>query len=230
MKIVKFYILVFGFMPFCLFSQQDKMKFPFNEVILSINKTPNYAEGQLGYLGFGAGINRRYRDQSSIGFVMGIHYNYSSQYLDGYQSSRAGYHSDITYTFHTISIPVTWRYKFGNDENIFFEVGGSFDIIPVYKKSYTYTTSYFLSPEISVGQFAKKTPGFNLSGNAGIGAILSIGQKEVLIKLEYKIGAANFGETYWPTQPIHDQFTRFTIGYLFNKGLRERLDDFFKDY
>ena len=63
-------------MPFCLFSQQDKMKFPFNEVILSINKTPNYAEGQLGYLGFGAGINRRYRNESSIGFVMGIHYNY----------------------------------------------------------------------------------------------------------------------------------------------------------
>jgi hypothetical protein len=58
-------------MPFCLFSQQDKMKFPFNEVILSINKTPNYAEGQLGYLGFGAVINRRYRDERSIGFVMG---------------------------------------------------------------------------------------------------------------------------------------------------------------
>lgn len=232
MKIKK-QLVVLGllFLPALFFSQEkSKWKLPFNEVVLSVNKTPNYAEGQIGYSGFGAGLNRRFRDSSRVGFIMGIHYIFSSQYLDSYQSSRAGIHSDITYSFHSISFPIGWRFKFGENKKLFIELGANLDVIPIYQKSYTFTSFSPLTAETKTENFNEQLTTFNLSTNFGIGSIVSIKEKEFLIKLDYKIGAANFGETWWPGQPIHDQFVRLSIGYLFNESLNNRLNRFFKDY
>ena len=94
---------------FCLegFSQEEKFKFPFNKAVVSINKTPTRRYKKC-YYRFGLGMNRSFRDSNKIGFVMGIHYNRTSQYVDDnyyYAIHGMSYESEVTYIFNTITVP-----------------------------------------------------------------------------------------------------------------------------
>ncbi len=139
MKIVKLYILIIVFFPFCVFSQQERVRYPFNEVVVSLNKVPTVNSIEVGYYGCGFGINRRLRDSEVFGFVFGIHFNHSKQFVLRMDNTKSTSYYDIFYNFNSILIPWNVRFKLGEKKKVFFEAGCYVESLISSKTSFIYS-------------------------------------------------------------------------------------------
>ena len=218
------------------FSQKEKLKFPFNEAVLSMNKTPDFSSSHEGYYGFGFGLNRSLRDTNRVGVIVGIHFNHTRQYVNGASGGRFASFQDILFNINTLTIPYSVRFKMGKKNRLFFELGAHLDILVFSKTSYIYS-GYLPGNSPGTGtsfgdkdnRVSNSIRGVNPGLHAGIGKILAVSNQEFLLKADVSIGLVDYVSKYfgnYMSPPYASPaFYKLTLGYRFNKNAANTLTE-----
>jgi len=228
-----FLISIFSF---STFSQNEKLKFPFNEVVASLNKTPNLSSSHTGYFGFGVGLNRSFRDSNRLGVVIGVHFTHTRQHLDYVSRYRQVGFNDVFLNINTLSIPYYLRFKMGKKKSFFVELGVDLDLIFASNTTYSYYgfEPYGTEPGGNIvgekdKRFKENLFGGSIGIHLGIGKILDVKGKEFIIIPEVNFGLMNLTNQFFDTNynPQYSGLTygSITIGYRFNKNAANSLGD-----
>lgn len=187
------------------YCQRDST-FPFNEFNLSVNNVENF---NSFFPGFGIGVYRSVGNQKVINGIFGFEWNKSRQLVKYVYQGHFSHAQDVIYSIDALSIPIAARINLGKKTKAFFEPGFFLDLyVGGRSKGTSYT--YLPSQETTVKEFNEKGGGgVNYGPSAGLGIKIPFNNYELIAKMDYKLGMAEYGDYM---DKISWQYLRFSIG------------------
>jgi len=196
------------------FGQQDSALL-FNEFRLSINRNSSFTAGSNEKFGFGAGAYHILKANEMIDVLFGFEYNRTSQYLESMYEGHVANSTDLTYTFHSFSIPFTARTTVGRKVKFFVDAGAFVDFILAATREGTMHTyspdenGHFIYKEFDFSERVKVSyPIYGVS--VGMGIKIPLLKHEFLVRTESKYG---INTIYHDMDSIYNRYYRFSIGY-----------------
>lgn len=197
MKHTLFLIL---FLTLCQFSYaQVENPIVAYEISLSLNRvTPlENADYLSSRLGGGIGIYNTFTPSRTWYPVIGIEYNVLNQKLASLYRGRDLSGNDVTFSTHTISIPIGIRYEPGAKRQFIFEAGLFGEMITRNRNVGTYHSVNRLAPGNPVIEtFSQENVDYKLRDVAGgylkIGVRIPIAKHDILVQTAYKAGFFQF--------------------------------------
>ena len=197
-----------------VFGQEEEKKkntFPFQEFTVSINRTNVSSFGNENRFGGGAGMYHSYTPKERLDLMLGIEYNYTSQFASIEYQGAIKHREDVTFHIHDLSVPLSFRLNIGRKVKYFVEPGFSFDFALLARKNgYGF---YPAGREEMMTQFSLNAKG--MIGSPRLGAFLGMGVRipmkgiEWIVKADYKIGTRLRGTDDYK---LHQHYYRLGIG------------------
>ena len=235
MRLILTFFLISIF-SFSTFSQNEKLKFPFNEVVASVNKIPDFNSSHRGYYGFGIGLNRSLRDSNRLGVIIGVHFTHTKQSLDYIYRHHQISYTDVFLNINSLSIPYYLRFKMGKKKRFFVELGVDLDLIFASNTTYSYYgfEPYGTEPGGKIvgekdKRFKENLFGGSIGIHFGVGKIIEIKSREFMLLPEFDFGFTDLTNQFFDAHPIAQttglNYGSITIGYRFNKNAANSLVD-----
>lgn len=177
-------IIIIGLLRLTSFSQ-DSLKHQAIEINIGMNHLIGNSE-LLPKPGFGVSLKYIWFTNSRINLVSGILFEKTKYYEDNVQCGHFCHYKNMTFNIYSFSIPILVRANTGKHYKVFFELGPSFDIIPIkWGKGTKITYSPPDNPtETAVsGDFDHNITDFGL--NMGIGLIVPINKRRFIVMTTY---------------------------------------------
>ena len=146
-----------------LFGQEKEKKyfkepFPFDEFVISVNRTNVFSSGTENRFGCGAGAYHSTVLSERWNYMYGLEYNYTSLFAESVYSTPRFYEENITFHIHTVSeMPMAFRFSMGKNIKYFFEAGMSIGLSFADKKGEAYSINPHPTPENPENYFPTDT-------------------------------------------------------------------------
>jgi hypothetical protein len=196
------------------FGQQDSAVL-FNEFRVSINRNGSFTPNTNEKFGFGAGAYHTLKANKMIDVLFGFEYNRTSQYLESMYEGHVANSTDLTYSFHSFSIPFTARTTVGRKVKFFVDSGAFVDfILAANRKGTMHTYSpdengHFVYKEFDFSERVKVSyPIYGVS--VGMGIKIPLLKNEFLVRTEFKNGINTISNGM---DSIFDRYYNLSIGY-----------------
>jgi hypothetical protein len=182
-------ILLLIIISFRVFCQDIKGQASLYELSVSTNRTTVFSDDSKGKFGCGASLHIIARSNKKFNCVLGIEYDMTRWFDANIYHDRWTHDTDVSCILHNLSIPVKFRYNFGNTIKIFVESGLFFDI-PLFSTSKGVRRIIYPLGGYEVFEFKSKgiNTSFSYGASIGIGIKIPIGKYKIFIKPEYKFG------------------------------------------
>ncbi len=193
-----------------LFCQKDSNRIFFNEFIISANRT-NLKDGNTSdRFGYGAGIYRVGKKSKTFNLLFGFEFNKTQQFKDYVYDGHYGHLTNVTFDLYNFSIPIGYRFNFGNKIKFFIQQDFFADFVQTSKMQGTYHSYYPGQPpaEHKV-KGDSQLNGSNYGVSLGLGLRIPIMKYELLIKPDYKLGLSNLSQSM---TPFYNIYYRLLIG------------------
>jgi hypothetical protein len=190
---------------------QENSKFFLNEFAISINESLP-SDGSFGQnIGFGLGVYHSLTTHKYIDLVFGVEYNRINQFQIS-QSKPYWPKEEVTYTTDNVSIPLSVRYIFGEHFRFYFETGLYGDLnLKTNKTGYLH---FWVPSGSNLTEHRQKeinetvgTVFINFGFDLGIGCMIPISEKEILITFDYKYGFIQLNDE------IYNRYLRLKLGF-----------------
>ena len=197
MKLFLNLLVVCGFAVHLNGQNSDKA-FVFDEFSVSANLTVPYhfSKSHIGnYFGAGLGAYHTFRRDKHFNIMLGLEYNYTSQYVGYMHDSHFSNYDNIITRNHIISIPISARINLGQKTKFFIEPGIFVDIAFVKQNIGDYSYSI---PKSDSGYDSgnKKVNelyfGLNAGFSMGTGVVIPAQKIDFLIKADYRFGLVSY--------------------------------------
>lgn len=154
-------------------AQEHSLPSIFSEIHLSGIQTLPSTSNEEGRFGFGAGVQKVWRNDAIFQLTTGLHYSYSSLFIHQEFSPNhfGNTRIDFTKEFHSIHIPIGARFQAGK------------------------TINYFLEPSIQTFIPLNKSE-LNWGPQVGLGAKFNINDQTFMVKAAYFYGLRNQGSEW----------------------------------
>ncbi|PKP30062.1 MAG: hypothetical protein CVT99_14880 [Bacteroidetes bacterium HGW-Bacteroidetes-16] len=196
------------------FGQQNSVQL-FGEFRVSINRNGSFTPNTREKFGFGAGAYHTLKANEMIDVLFGFEYNRTSQYLESMYEGHVANSTDLTYSFHSFSIPITARTTVGRKVKFFVDAGAFVDfILAATRKGTMHTYSpdengHFVYNEFDFSERVKVSyPIYGVS--VGLGIKIPLLKHEFLVRTESKYG---INTIYNDIDSIFDRYYTLAIGY-----------------
>jgi len=189
---------------------QDSTKFFIDEFKLSVNRTLLSDNNTKDRNGFGVGLYHSFFQKKTSNIIFGLEYNLTSQFKKQTYQDHFAQSSNVTYTIHSISIPVGLQLTIGKEIRYFAEIGGFVDLIISSNSKGTMTT--YLPPDLlhhtyTFNENAKLSNTYGVY--FGLGVCIPISKYELILAPDYKLGLKSL---YSDQVDINNVYFRITIG------------------
>ncbi|PIQ25220.1 MAG: hypothetical protein COW63_18975 [Bacteroidetes bacterium CG18_big_fil_WC_8_21_14_2_50_41_14] len=196
------------------YGQQDSALL-FNEFRVSINSNGSFTPNTNEKFGFGVGAYHTLKANEMIDALFGFEYNQTSQYLYSMYEGHVANSTDLTYTFHSFSIPITARTTVGRKVKFFVDSGAFVDfILAANRKGTMHTYSPDENGQVVYREFdfsERVKVSFPIFGvSVGIGIKIPLLKHEFLVRTEYKYGINAISKGM---DSMYNRYYRFSIGY-----------------
>lgn len=207
--IVRMLFLLFCFTTVSSLAQQNAYKNIVNELSASLNQSIVNRAGDYGKYGAGIGVYHVFNDSGWIQPLVGLEYNYSSQFNAYATESHFTYAQDMTYQLHYFSIPLVCRFILGKKYKLFFDPGVYLDNdIKVRRTGFLYNNFELNSKKVNENVSANRVFGFQI----GLGTGITFRKKTLFVKCDIKFP---FGESAGNYESINNFYWRISLGIHF---------------
>jgi hypothetical protein len=211
-SILFFITLLFAASVFGQEEEKAKRSFPFQEFTVSMNRTNVSSFGNENRFGCGAGMYYSHTPQKRLDLMLGIEYNYTSQFASiEYQVPVMTHKENVTFHIHDLSLPLFVRFNIGRNVKYFVESGFSFDFSLLARKN-GYGI-YSAGEEEMMTKFSLNAQGMvgvpHLGAFGGMGVRIPMKNIEWIVKADYKIGTRLLGRDDYK---LHLQYYRLGVG------------------
>lgn len=206
---------LFPFIFLKAYGQEDKTPYFFNELDISLNRTNLSNDNTKDRFGLGLGVFRIMREKKKVNVIAGLEYNLTNQFKKQVYEGHFSHATDVEYTIHNLSIPLSLRYNTGNKVKFFIQLGAFIDLIVNSRKkgimhSYIPDNNNIVYEEFSFSEKAN-LKGLNYGFSGGIGLRIPITKTELIIKTDYKLGLNNLSVA----NSLYNRYYRLIVGLKF---------------
>jgi hypothetical protein len=198
------------------FGQQDSALL-FNEFRLSINRNGSFTSNTREKFGFGAGAYHTLKANEMIDVLFGFEYNRTSQYLESMYEGHFANSTDLTYTFHSFSIPIMARTTVGRKVKFFVDAGPFVDfILAANRKGTRHTYSHDENGHLELKEYdfsERVKVSYPIYGvSVGLGIKIPLLKHEFLVRTESKYGINTISQG---KESMYNRYYTLSIGYGF---------------
>ena len=191
--------------------QAQKNRKLFREFQFSFNRA--HVSSPNDYISFGMGAYHYLFELNHLHFIFGLEYNRNSVYVEDLYNGHNSRLQDVTYIFHNVSIPLTFRLNIGERFGIFVEAGGylDFNIYSRYHGKTFYidyqtgkTQTFYFDERIGI-------PSPDYGPVFGGGIKFTAFHRKWIIKADYKLGMVPF----WNYMDVlYNHYYRLSVGII----------------
>ena len=214
---MKLITLLFLLIPFIYFSQdKTKSKIFINEILLSVNKSSS-TENKMGNYGYGLGVNRSFNKRKRLNFVLGVHYNQTSQFNKSLSHGGLYHENEVTHIFHNVSVPLSLRINLLESKLLFAELGGFIDVmLPTTRKyiakGYVDDNSRFVYSPQEIKDFVWFR-GLHPGIQFGVGSIFNVKKQIFIAKADFKFSLNDLNNAYRASNSLRNNYFQLSLGY-----------------
>lgn len=197
-------------LPFVSICQESKILSLIDEGVISINQSFVENTNTSNQLGFGAGLNKYLIENENFKLVSGISYDFTSQLKKSVNNGGFSRVIDVSYNFHSISVPLLTRFYLGNSVKFYFETGIFAELNLAANREGNFKTMMSDKEFEEVDRTEKvNIPNPNTGFILGLGSEIPSDRFTLIIKASYQHGLRNL----WDFQdPLLNRYGQISIG------------------
>lgn len=182
-----------------------------NEFIISMNWSKPTESFTTDNLGFGLGAHHLFLSHHTLNLIVGIEYNFTSQFNMYIYEGPNTRTVNRTYYFNSLSFPLGLRVNIGKKNTFFIETGFFGDVLITSRQKGTKKSQYYDEDNNLITQTAEYNRDANLSSYVGIylamGFKISTSKFDLIIKPEARAGINELNQV-----GVHSSYIRLAFG------------------
>lgn len=230
---LKLQLIILFFLPIILLGQTlNDTTFTY-ELGLSINRTFILQDDNISNdKGIGVYSNFYLSHDEHLNFIFGAEYNIIRFKQDWVYAGHFASYSDVSYTIHTLSLPLTARLSLGKKTKFIYDFGAAIDIrfaasMNGMSNSYSVDTNNHLinqyKPFSKNGTLLEGAKNFDVVILNSLGLMFLTHGYTFIIKMTYDYGLLTFYNL--KDTKINNSYAKISIGVILNKNIVKSIEN-----